>query len=83
MQLKEMNLYGCRRQRIHMFKKIKSLFCILLSIAIMSGMLTGCSASGNGTPSATKTQVTDTFKEAIQQGIAWEELAAKADKPVN
>ena len=66
-----------------MFKKIKSLFCILLSIAIMSGMLTGCSASGNATPSATKTQVTDTFKEAIQQGIAWEELAAKADKPVN
>ena len=65
-----------------MLKKTKSLICILLSIAIMLGMLAGCSSSsqaGNVAPST----ITDTFREAIQEGIAWEELADKADSPVN
>lgn len=68
--------------------KLKRLICLLLSIVMVLGMLAGCQTepTPTETPKPTNTeqtappvQMSEIFKEAVELGIAWEELALAAD----
>lgn len=72
-------------------KTRKRILCFLLSVIMTLGLFSGCQAEPTLTETAKSTDtnqttllthMSDSFKEAVELGIAWEELAVDSEKPI-
>lgn len=72
-------------------KNRKRILCFLMSIIMILGLFSGCQTEPTPTETAESTnteqtappvQMSHIFKEAVELGIAWEELAASKEEPI-
>ena len=71
--------------------KFKQVISLLLSFVMVLGMLSGCHSEPTPTETTKPTnpeqpaplvQMSEIFREAVERGIAWEELAVDADSHI-
>ena len=56
--------------------KVKRITALILCVFMTAGMLAGCQAA------SVDAALPDSFNKALEAGIAWDNLASKADSPL-